>query len=110
LDTIRRSISSTTKVRDPWHFPRGRSELVRIFLWKNDVDSAWHEAEEGGCSNDLWLPLAAKRKKNHPADALHVYLDKSSPRSGPALVTMVDRSDFRKSGAIDSTARPTSAP
>ncbi|HEX9458933.1 MAG TPA: SWIM zinc finger family protein, partial [Thermoanaerobaculia bacterium] len=30
LDTMRRSISSTTKVRDPWHSPRGRSELVRI--------------------------------------------------------------------------------
>jgi hypothetical protein len=30
-----------------------RSELVRIFLWEKDVDSAWREAKSGGCSSDL---------------------------------------------------------
>ncbi len=29
--------------------------------------------KEGGCSNDLWLELAAKRDKDHPDDALPIY-------------------------------------
>ena len=49
------------------------SDLVRIFLWEKDVDAAWQEAQAGGCSDDLWMDLAAKREKEHPADAVAVY-------------------------------------
>ena len=34
---------------------------------------AWNEATSGGCSNDLWLELAAKREQHSPEDALKVY-------------------------------------
>lgn len=37
------------------------------------MEAAWREAKEGGCSNDLWLELAAGREEDHPEDALSVY-------------------------------------
>jgi uncharacterized Zn finger protein len=49
------------------------SDLVRIFLWEKDVEAAWQEAAAGGCSGDLWMELAAKREKEHPADAVAIY-------------------------------------
>ncbi|MBN1460758.1 MAG: SWIM zinc finger family protein, partial [Armatimonadetes bacterium] len=49
------------------------SDLVRIFLWEKDMEAAWQEAESGGCSDDLWMKLAAKREEEHPADAVAVY-------------------------------------
>ena len=52
---------------------RDRSELVRVFLWEDDLDAAWHEAGEGGCAPDLWLELAERRREHHPEDALEVY-------------------------------------
>ncbi len=57
-----------------WYGARdGHSPLVEIFLWERKPDTAWEEAVAGGCSRDLWLQLAAKREKDHPADALEVY-------------------------------------
>jgi tetratricopeptide (TPR) repeat protein len=50
--------------------PGGHSELVQVFLWDGDDESAWREAKEGGCRKDLWLELAVKREKLHPADAV----------------------------------------
>lgn len=50
-----------------------RSLLVEIFLWENDVEAAWHEACEGGCSDFLWLQLARRREEDHPRDAITVY-------------------------------------
>lgn len=50
------------------------SELVRLFLWEDDVEEAWREAAEGGCSDELWLRLAQAREAAHPDDALQVYL------------------------------------
>jgi len=55
------------------------SELVRIFLGEKDVDAAWQEAKAGGCTNDLWMQLAAKREKDHPEDALPVYRQQIEP-------------------------------
>jgi uncharacterized Zn finger protein len=54
-------------------FRRDHSTLVQVFLWENDVEAAWAEAKAGGCSDDLWMALAEKREKEHPADALAVY-------------------------------------
>lgn len=56
-----------------WGPPADRSSLVQIFLWEKNVDAAWHEANEGGCSESLWMELARRREKEHPEDALEVY-------------------------------------
>ena len=55
------------------------SELVRIFLREKDDDAAWQEAKAGGCTNDLWMQLAAKRERDHPEDALPVYRQQIEP-------------------------------
>jgi uncharacterized Zn finger protein len=67
------------KDRLAWYRKVDHSELVRIFLWEKDVESAWHEAQEGGCSNDLWLELAANREKAHPENALPIYQRQIEP-------------------------------
>jgi uncharacterized Zn finger protein len=64
---------SAAIARHPSLRGRGRSELVRVFLWEGDVDSAWRTACEGGCSRDLWMELADRRRSEHPQDALGVY-------------------------------------
>ena len=56
-----------------WSGRADHSELVRVFLWEKDVETAWREAQEGGCSNDLWMELAAKREKDRPEDVLPIY-------------------------------------
>ena len=43
------------------------------------MDAAWREAKERGCSDLLWLKLAAKREKGHPDDALPVYQNQVDP-------------------------------
>ena len=48
--------------------------LVEVFLYEGDADRAWSEAQAGGCSESLWLRLAAAREKDHPADAPPIYL------------------------------------
>ncbi len=61
-----------------WGTP-DHSELVRIFLWEEDVESAWREAQGGGCANHLWMELAAKREKDFPADAIPIYQQRIDP-------------------------------
>lgn len=56
-----------------------RSMLVEIFLWEDEIDQAWNEAKTHGCSDALWLRLAAKRQTDHPEDALSVYLQRIEP-------------------------------
>jgi len=50
------------------------SPLVEIFLQEGDSEEAWREAQHGGCSDKLWLRLAAEREKLHPEDAAPIYL------------------------------------
>jgi uncharacterized Zn finger protein len=52
----------------------GHSVLVEIFLFEGKTEEAWREAVAGGCSDSLWLRLAAKREKDHPEDAAPIYL------------------------------------
>ena len=61
--------------RNRWAKPPDHSTLVEVFLWENDVESAWSEAQVGGCSDGLWMRLAAAREDDHPADALPIYQD-----------------------------------
>jgi uncharacterized Zn finger protein len=65
--------------RRGWGRFADHSELVRIFLWEGEDEAAWQEATEGGCSNELWLELAATREKRYPADALPVYQNLIEP-------------------------------
>jgi tetratricopeptide (TPR) repeat protein len=51
----------------------GRSQAVRAQLGEGDVEGAWHDAEEGGCTLDLWRKLADTRGATHPAEAVPVY-------------------------------------
>lgn len=59
------------------------SLLVEVFLWEDDPQAAWQEAQPLGCNNGLWMRLAATREKDHPADALAIYQKQIDP--------MVDR-------------------
>jgi uncharacterized Zn finger protein len=56
-----------------WGCGTDNSLLVEIFLWEKDSDAAWREAQAGGCSQQLWMKLAADREKEHPEDAITVY-------------------------------------
>lgn len=56
-----------------WWNRNDNSELVKIFLWERDIESAWQEAKTGGCSNELWLELASLREKEYPQDAISIY-------------------------------------
>ncbi|MBK5116423.1 MAG: SWIM zinc finger family protein [Thermoleophilia bacterium] len=64
---------SPTVSRHPSLRGRGCSELGRVLLWEGDPDAAWRAANEGGCTRDLWLELADRRREQHPEDALTVY-------------------------------------
>jgi uncharacterized Zn finger protein len=83
LDYLRSQIAGAKNERQrnrwPYYHKADHSELVRIFLWEKDVEGAWREAQEGGCSNDLWLDLAAKQEKEHPEDALPIYQSQIDP-------------------------------
>jgi len=66
---------------DRWsyHRPPDHSLLVEIYLWEKDAESAWQEAQVGGCSNEWWMRLAKHREKDHPADALVIYRKQIDP-------------------------------
>jgi tetratricopeptide (TPR) repeat protein len=76
-DQITLAISAQT--RNPSHRHKDHSELVRIFLWEGDTESAWTEARAGGCSNTLWLELATRRQEKHPADVLPICQSQLEP-------------------------------
>jgi hypothetical protein len=75
LAEIRRRIANAREelrgqTRHRWMRPNeDHSQLVEIFLYERDNEAAWREAREGGCSEGLWLQLAAARERGHPADA-----------------------------------------
>lgn len=88
LDIIRENIRQQKKDasqteqpiwRGPGNPSADHSALVSIFLWEQDIDAAWHEATEGGCTQDLWLQLAALREKDHPDDAIRIYQNQIAP-------------------------------
>ncbi|HEX5480993.1 MAG TPA: SWIM zinc finger family protein [Terriglobia bacterium] len=84
LAEIRRQIAASGKRvsregQFAGYYDAGRSLLVRIFLYEKDAESAWREAKEGGCSTPLWLELAKLREKDHPKDAIPIYLGHVEP-------------------------------
>jgi uncharacterized Zn finger protein len=59
----------------PWvRSSNDHSGLVEIFLYEGDTEAAWREAQQGGCTDGLWLRLAGARETDHPADSGPVYL------------------------------------
>ncbi|MGB9464676.1 MAG: DUF6880 family protein [Candidatus Acidiferrum sp.] len=67
--------------RSEWGSPAraDHSDLVQIYLWEADVETAWQEAKIGGCRDALWFRLAEAREKEHPADAIAVYTEQLKP-------------------------------
>lgn len=64
------------------HWGPGPSDLVQILVRDGDTETAWQEAKSRGCSDSLWLELAALREADHPADALEVYRRSIDPLVG----------------------------
>jgi uncharacterized Zn finger protein len=81
LDYLRKDIARRKEESKHTYFslPVNHSQLVRILLWEGDVEGAWREAQEGGCSEELWLELAARREEEHPEDALAIYEKRIEP-------------------------------
>jgi hypothetical protein len=78
--TLHGSIAPTNSTRSySWRPETAHSILVEIFLWEKEIDAAWREAQEGGCSNKLWLQLAKDRATAHPEDALPIYMKQIEP-------------------------------
>src|SRR5919109_893111 len=75
-----------------------RSQLVRILLWEGELDAAWQEACQGGCSEDLWLTLADRRAVDYPEDAVSAYrrlvpvaIERKTKRDYQDAVELIDR-------------------
>lgn len=82
LALIRQNIAERKKTKSfGWSYQRAdNSLLVTIFLQENLPEEAWQEAQNGGCSEDLWLKLAKIREKEHPKDTLKIYQDRIEPK------------------------------
>jgi uncharacterized Zn finger protein len=81
LDFLREDIAKKKQESksDYLMFTVDNSELVGILLWEGNVEEAWREAKEGGCSDRLWLDLAARREEGHPEDSLIIYQERIEP-------------------------------
>lgn len=75
LAAIRQEVAKRKREagRSTWLYRADHSTLVEIFLWEGDLETAWREAQAGGCNGGLWMLLAEKREKEHPEDALPIY-------------------------------------
>lgn len=65
-----------------WEDPADHSLIVSILLWESDALGALREAEEGGCSADLWLALAERLEAERPEAALRIYQARIDPLVG----------------------------
>ena len=93
LDFLREVIASQKKESNSSYlfFAMDHSELVGILLWEGNVEDAWREAKEGGCSDGLWLDLAARREEDHPEDSLVVYQGRIEP-----LVNLTNNKAYKR--------------
>jgi len=105
LTYIREAIAGRKKQKGRqktyWHWQEAdHSELVRVFLWEKRYDEAWQEALTGGCTNDLWMKLAAVREQDHPQDALSIYREHIAP-----LVEMTNNAAYEQAVELLSKIR-----
>ena len=83
IDKSRAFIEANKKPKPntSWFYRKSdNSLLVEIFLWENKIDDALAAAHEDGCSEQLWLKLAAGLETPRPADALDIYLQRVVPK------------------------------
>jgi len=74
FDSVHSGSEPKHKTQPYPRFPLGGySLLVEILLSEGDAEQAWKEAQAGGCSDSLWLKLAATREDEHPEDAVSIY-------------------------------------
>jgi hypothetical protein len=73
----------------------GRSALVEVLLWEDDVEAAWQAAAAGGCRDELWLRLARARAADHPADAIPILTAAAEQRIGHK-----DRAAYREAAKL----------
>jgi uncharacterized Zn finger protein len=78
LRALRDTSSRTKRPASIWS-RADNSTLVGIFLWEKDPETAWNEAQRGGCSDELWMELAKTRERNHPDDAIAIYRRRIEP-------------------------------
>jgi uncharacterized Zn finger protein len=69
--------------------------LVRVLIDEQRPDEAWTAAQQGGCTDDLWLALAERRAMSHPGDAVGVYR-----RLVEAAVGQGTRDAYREAAAL----------
>ena len=82
-----------------WTLPQpDHSLLVAILLWEKREDDAWKKAQEGGCSEHLWLDLARRREEKYPEDAIDIYrrqvkplINQTNNRSYEQAIEFLDR-------------------
>jgi hypothetical protein len=93
LDFVREDIATEKRESSQSYlsFPADHSKLVQILLWEGNVEDAWREAKEGGCSDMLWLDLAFLREEDHPEDSLVIYQDRFEP-----LVNQTNNNAYRR--------------
>lgn len=104
------SSAAKSKQRVQLDDPRDNSDLVGIWLAEGEVEAAWEAAVAGGCTDNLWLELAARRTRSFPTEALAVYKqliarslkrkDGYSARQAAKLLCKVRRL-MRRLGRID---------
>ncbi len=84
LDLIRKDILRMKQSgrREWWNASGGNSLLVEILLWEENPDEAWREAQAEGCSERLWMQLAAGCESSYPQDAIDVYKKWIDPTVG----------------------------
>lgn len=59
--------------RYKWYAETASSNLIEVYLWEKDFESAWQQALKGGCNVDLWMKMAKHRESEHPEDSVAVY-------------------------------------
>ena len=68
-----------------------RNLLIEVLLEEGLDEEAWAEARTGGCRSGLWLEVAARRERTHPADALKVYQEQLGP-----IIARSDQQAYRE--------------
>jgi tetratricopeptide (TPR) repeat protein len=78
---VREDLDHMKQESQGWYLsrPLDHSVLVRIYLWEGEVETAWREAKEGGCSDELWIELAELREEYAPEESLVIYFSRVEP-------------------------------
>jgi uncharacterized Zn finger protein len=81
LASVREDIARRNEEAGSSYFARpvDHSTLVEVLLWEGEVEAAWREAKEGGCSEGLWIELADRRARDHQEDSLSIYEARIEP-------------------------------